>query len=218
MVRHQMMKTLGYIGMTFFSVGALESVKAEAPKTFKTVKIAVINLEKIFPMDAKNGSDEWRYWVAKVNEGIEQDSKKIAEFEPEIKKKMEEYNKLKGLASEETLAKLVQEINQKSEYLQSWPQQKERVRAQRLQEVQQYALMPRIMKVAEDLRKKYSLDLVMPSNMAFSYDSSLELTSEVLVQINKTYADELKAKKAQQEKDKKGPKTDTVSSNKVAAA
>jgi len=143
-----------------------------------SAKIAVVDVESILENSSAIGSIR-----KSINELTKTIENEISEQEKEYKKRQQELLELQKTVSQEKFDSLVLKFNKNVSKIQKHIQQKkialEYARSQAIEVVHQKTIS-----IIGDLAKKYSFDIVLPTSQVLYVKSELNITPEVISQLN----------------------------------
>jgi Skp family chaperone for outer membrane proteins len=188
--------------LNFFNNGEAAPKVAGAPTTQKVAgvpKLAFVNIQKIITFDEEllpEASHEWREFHTKLKETVEPAQKELADLRDRYEKGKKEFQSLQGssLTSQEALKRKYEEVARVEYELSTRMQELDSFTQNEVKKAQAH-IGPKLDKVINEVRLAQGWDLVARGEFIVAGDERFDITADVLVKLNKEYADE-KAKKA----------------------
>lgn len=146
----------------------------------KEMKLAVVDLQAV--LEKAIVTESFKNQREKITQSIQSE---LSKKEVELKKDEDNLSAKKGKISEEEFAKKVQEFNRKVSSVQKDVSEKqEKVEAALSKSFEE--IQTSVAKVVNKIAKKDKINLVLPKSQVMFADDNLDITLEVITELNKT--------------------------------
>lgn len=169
--------------------------------------IAYVNLNKIITFDPSllsSSSQEWQKHYILLQEALSPLEVELKALEEKFEKGRTEFESLQksGLASNEALQQKYEDIARIELELRKKFQEREHFAQEEVKKIQ-LKMTPNIEKAIHEIRQDKGYTMVVRSEFVVEADPSLDITSDVLSIMNKSYLEEIKAKEKLSESQEK---------------